>query len=407
MNKKVKILFLHPNFPGQFKQLAIFFGSLDRFDTKFLCMTNFGNYIRGVDALIIKGNRGQEYMNLKKQNEFNNMLFRAESYRRAFLMLNKNSWQPDIVIGHTGWGCGMHVKEIWPKTMFIGYAEWWFEAFSEIDPGVLSNKFLGINNSSRAKLWHRNRIISFELCTADAIVAPSKWQKQQLPKALQNNCHVIPDGIDIDYFSQNKAELSRQPLLTYGTRGMEPMRCFKEFIQSLPPLFQKFPDLKVEIAGEDKICYGGLNPTKDMTWGVWAKKYLASSGFGEKVQWLGHLSYENYRKWLQRSWCHAYLSQPFVCSWSFLEAIACGNIIIASKSPPVEEYASKLKGVLLVNHNDPKEIAYFTSIAIKSATSIRKKDLLVARRDLLERISSRKSLQAWLDVAGLDPNTSC
>ena len=91
------------------------------------------------------------------------------------------------------------------------------------------------------------------------------------------------------------------------------MRCFKEFIKSLPPLLEKYPNLEVQIAGEDKICYGGLNPSKNTTWGTWAKEYLASGNYQKRVKWLGNLSYDKYKQWLQRSWCHVYLSQP-VCS---------------------------------------------------------------------------------------------
>ena len=406
MAKIKKVLFLHPNFPGQFKQLAIFLGKDNSYDVKFLCMTNFGNHIQGVSPLVIKGERSQESMDSKKLSEFDKMLFRAESYRKAFLMLDKNNWNPDIVIGHTGWGCGIHVKEIWPKTRFIGYAEWWFEAFTNLNAEMTTNKFLGVNEKSQSKLWHRNRIIGFELSTSNAIVAPSEWQRQQLPKVLQNNCTVITDGIDVEYFAKKAVELSDQPLITYGTRGMEPMRCFKEFINSLPPILKKYPNLRVEIAGEDKICYGGSNPSEDLTWGKWAKKYLESGNFQDRVRWLGHLGAHDYKSWLQRSWCHVYLSKPFVCSWSLLEAISCGNIIVCSKTPPVEEYCRSLKGVLLVDHNNTKEIAQNITNALNMSRKQSKKDLIDARRELLARVSAQASLKGWLRVTGLDLNTS-
>ena len=400
-----KILFLHPNFPGQFKNLAIFLGRQEHFDVKFLCLTNFGNSIKGVNPLVIKGDRSQSSMDDQAKTEFEKMLFRAESYRRTFLMLKKNNWNPDVVIGHTGWGCGIHVKETWPKTKFFGYAEWWFEAYSELRTEMKSNKYLGISVDNQSKLWHRNRIIGYELCTSDTIIAPSQWQKQQLPTGLQKNCIIIADGVDIDYFAEKTAELNEFPLVTYGTRGMEPMRCFKEFINSLPPLLEKYPDLEVQIAGEDKICYGGYNPSSNTTWGTWAKKYLASGKYQKRVNWLGNLKYDEYKQWLQKSWCHVYLSQPFVCSWSLLEAIACGNIIVASNTPPVNEYCKNLKGVLLTNHEEPINIAKNVAFALKKAKKISKKDLRDARQDLLDDLALRRCLDRWLDVTGLDPNT--
>ena len=63
MNIK-RILFLHPNFPAQFKTLAAALGGENNIDAKFLCMTNFGNKIRGVKELIIKGSMAnQQWMN--------------------------------------------------------------------------------------------------------------------------------------------------------------------------------------------------------------------------------------------------------------------------------------------------------------------------------------------------------
>ena len=165
-------------------------------------LDKFRKLYQRVNALVIKGDRSQASMDSQAKTELEKIMFRAESYIKAFRMLEKNNWNPDVVIGHTGWGCGIHVKEIWPKTRFFGYAEWWFEAYSELRAEMKSDRYLGINYESQSKLWHRNRIIGYELCTSDAIIAPSEWQKQQLPTGLQKNCTVIADGVDIDYFAK-------------------------------------------------------------------------------------------------------------------------------------------------------------------------------------------------------------
>ena len=120
MADKLKILFLHPNFPGQFRNLAIVLGSKKYYDVRFLCMTDFGNHINGIHKIIIKGERGQAAMEEQARSEEAKMNFRSESYRRAFKTFKNQNWNPSIVIGHTGWGCGIYVKEVWLKQNSLG-----------------------------------------------------------------------------------------------------------------------------------------------------------------------------------------------------------------------------------------------------------------------------------------------
>src|SRR6185295_18628569 len=56
-----------------------------------------------------------------------------------------------------------------------------------------------------------------------------------------------------------------------------------------------------------------------------------------RVHFLGHLPYRQYLTVLQISTVHVYLTYPFVLSWSLLEAMSSGCLVVASRTPPVEE----------------------------------------------------------------------
>lgn len=403
MNSR-RILFLHPNYPGQFKTLAIALGIKKNIDAKFLCMTNYGTRIKGINCIKIKGKHGQSAMEKLNLNEIEKMKFRAEAYRLSFTALKNNGWDPDIVIGHTGWGCGVHVKDIWKTSLFIGYSEWWFSLNSSLSKSAAHDPYMAINKDSRIKSLQRNQYIALELCNSDKIVTPTKWQKDLLPKVLKENCLTINDGVDIGYFTTTVVEPSKTPLITYGTRGMEPMRCFRQFIQAIPHIIEKIPNAQIEIAGEDRICYGGLPPSSSQSWGEWAKEYLKNARVDNNITWRGRMDYSIYREWLQRSWCHVYLSQPFVASWSLLEAITTGIPIVANRIPAIEEFCTNVNGICLIENTSTKQILNGVMTTVMNSIG-RPYCLRHERTQTIQSLSVEKAMRRWNLVTGLELHT--
>jgi glycosyltransferase involved in cell wall biosynthesis len=66
-------------------------------------------------------------------------------------------------------------------------------------------------------------------------------------------------------------------------------------------------------------------------------KELAGQLDLQRVHFVGTVSHPLLHRlfWISRA--HAYLSYPFVLSWSLLEAMACGAVVVGSATPPVEE----------------------------------------------------------------------
>ena len=149
-------------------------------------------------------------------------------YRSAFVELKKALWEPDIVISHSGWGCGL-VKEIWPSSRFKAISNG-FNPTSEFFSYDESNKSLNINKSSIKKSWQRNQQIALELSVSDNIVSPTNWQKNQLPPIFREKCRVVFDGIELEKFNSSLRIPDKSKFtITYGTRGMDPMRCFPTY----------------------------------------------------------------------------------------------------------------------------------------------------------------------------------
>ena len=111
---------------------------------------------------------------------------------------------------------------------------------------------------------------------------------------------------------------------------------------------------------------------------------------------------DKYIKWLQSSWCHVYLTHPFIASWSFVEALSAGASIVASDVEPVKDICRKMPGVQLVDHRDENNIA--TCIATKVAEQWESGGLVHER--VMDHFGVHQALQKWGAVTGANLTTS-
>ena len=151
--------------------------------------------------------------------ELKKMFVRADSYKYAMQELSNKNWNPDVILSHSGWGCGFYAKHIWPQIPLISYVEWWFSGNSDLVSSIDRNPFFKFDIKGIESLLKRNALMAMELSSADIMVAPTEWQKNQLPNQLRKHCDVVYDKLDQKVFYQDKSRLSRTPKVTYGTRG--------------------------------------------------------------------------------------------------------------------------------------------------------------------------------------------
>ena len=397
----MEILFLHPNFPAQFKHLAKAFADKGH-KTRFLCQTHYGRTINGVEIITLKREAGHEALTNAKLSIFDKIQKLSSQYRMGLESMKKAGYAPDIVISHSGFGCGLYVKELWPNVQLISYMEWWFNPespFFNYDP---NNKNLAVSQSAMKKSWKRNQSLALELTVSDAIVSPTQWQRNQLPKLLRDACEVIFDGIDLNIYKLNHSLPIKENVITYGTRGMDPMRAFPQFISALPEILKFDKTVEVEIAGIDEVNYGSGH--KKSSWKQWAIELLASHKLDSRVRWVGRLGPGSYEKWLQSSGTHIYLSHPFVTSWSLVEAYCCFTPLVVSDIELTKEICSDCGGVTYADHRKAEDLS---QKIINHMESISKSSDLRLRlsRDV-GRFGLSRSLEEWSRVSGVELTTT-
>ena len=352
------ILFIHPNFPAQFRHLAERLGE-EGYRVFFLTANPRPEWvIKGVTKIIYTPKDSANTKSLFQSVHAAET--QAEAVLRACLQLAKQGITPDVIYGASGWGGTWFIKDIFPSARFIGYFEWFYNPLSA---DILFGRTSEPPTINKVTLRLRNTVILNDLLACDVCITPSKWQLQQFPALFRDRFTVVHDGINTHFFSPqpdqslqiaNLPLSGRETIITYATRGMEPYRGFPQFIEALPAILHECPGCHVVIAGDDRVCYG--TPREDgKSW----KEYMLEQVKlpKDRVHFTGPLPYGEYRQLLCASTVHVYLTRPFVLSWSLLEAMSCGCLVVASDTEPVQEIISDGVNGLLCDFVSPDSIA--------------------------------------------------
>ena len=347
----MNILFIHGNYPAQFRSLVSDLGRQQAHDVRFLTARkdpdkfpiNGANVVRYEDP-----KKTQILTSSRTQSIANEQIQRGEIVQEAIQKLINDGFTPRLVIFHGGNGIGLFIRQILPKAVLIGYFEWFFtERCAQL--------ILGNNNINTLNYIQSRNISSIaEMTICDGCVVPTDWQASQFPPKLRKNLTTIFDGIDTGFFHPGSPELftrtiklqgeddsmlieQQDLLLTYATRGMEPLRGFPEFMKTLPTLLCEFPNLKVLIGGRDRSAYGPPCSSHNGSWKEMMLDKLPMLKKHPQIIYTGLMNYENYRLMLQRTNLHCYLTHPYVTSWSLFEAVACGAPVITNRSEATNE----------------------------------------------------------------------
>jgi len=336
---------------------------------------------------------------------FLNTDYQLELFRTLYIQ-KLAGLRPDLIYWHTGWGLGTYLNELFPSAKKIAYCEWWFNLNSSDYLFDKGNTMVSHTVEARLTSLLRNLSIGHEISISNALVTPTSWQKQQLPKALAKKCQVIFDGIDLGFFGSsdrcNKVVNLEEgeKLITYATRGLEVYRGFPEFMAAAIKVLQRHKNWHVAVAGNDKQNYFKSQTESGKSLLVQALEEAEKMGVSAQIHYLGVLSLQRYRDLLVQSNLHCYFTRPFVLSWSCLEAAATGVPLLLSNTEPVMEFCDGLHSTLLVNHKsktlDTELEEYANSIFTLNELhdSIREK-----RAELLKKISHNTCISMHEELA--------
>jgi glycosyltransferase involved in cell wall biosynthesis len=363
----MKILFIHQNFPGQFKFLAPALVQQGHTVVAMTMQKTEAKEWQGVKLVPYNASRGSTPKVHPWISDFETKTIRAEACFRAALRMKSEGLNPDVIVSHHGWGESLFLKDVWPQAKLAIYCEFYYhpqDADVGFDPEF---PVKDEGDVCRLRLKNLNNLLHFEV--ADAGISPTHWQASTFPEPFRSNITVVHDGIDTEAVAPNahvsltlngNIKLTQQDeVITFVNRNLEPYRGYHIFMRALPEILKRRPNARVLIVGADDVSYGA-RPEGDKKWkDIFASEVRPqiSDADWSRVHFLGHIPYQQFIPLLQLSTVHVYLTYPFVLSWSLLEAMSVGCAIVASDTQPLREAIKHDETGRLVNFFDVSKLA--------------------------------------------------
>ena len=372
----MNILFIHQNFPGQFKHLAPELVNKGHNVSALFPKRDVPSSWRGISLKLYNIDRGNSDAIHPLMLDLESKIIRAEACFKAAIELAQEGYQPDIIIAHPGWGESLFLKQVWPKARLGIYCEFYYRT-EGADVGF-DEEFEKEDLSELARVQLKNANILMQAQQADSAISPTNWQASMFPRHLREKITVVHDGIDTRAVAPNPSvsiglpngkSLTRSDrVITFVSRSLEPYRGFHIFMRSLREILEVQPDVEILIVGDDGVSYGA-SPSNGRSWKeIFSDEVIPKMSEQQKsrLHFLGRIPYEKYLAILQVSSVHVYLTYPFVLSWSLLEAMSVGCAVVASDTTPLHEVIEDNVTGKLVNFFSPNELAIKVNALIKN-----------------------------------------
>ncbi len=340
----MNILFVHPNFPGQYRHIATHLHGTGRH--QLVAMTLNGNAQRLLPRTIYFDAPESDLSGIDPLlKSYAKASRRGHAAACRALALAREGFVPDLILGHSGWGDTLFLRDVFPKARIQAYSEFFYQAEGAdagFDPEWPTRDF-----SSRALTHSKNAATLSGLFSCTRGLAPTQWQRDVFPAEARQRIDVVHDGIDTDIVSPNSSawiHLNREGIklspgdevVTFVNRNLEPYRGYHVFMRALPRVLAERPKARVVIVGGDGVSYGAA-PPQGRSWRDIFLDEVRDRIDSSRVHFVGKLPYALYLNLLQVSAAHVYLTYPFVLSWSMLEAMAMQCVVIGSDTAPVRE----------------------------------------------------------------------
>lgn len=337
-----KILFVHQNFPAQFPHIAD--ALVKRGDQVVALGGPTSKERAGIKLVRWSNQRGttQGIFDAAVRSEAD--LIRAQAAVGAALEIKKAGFEPDLIIGHPGWGETIHLKDIFPGARMILFGEFYYRHIgADLN---FDREFEMPSLQAAMRTNGKNATQSLAYTMADMIVSPTAFQASTFPPAFRRDIRVHHEGVDLSKamprpfakvkLADGRAIDKSTPVITFINRNFERLRGFHIFMRALPAFLDAVPEAQIIVIGSDGNGYGGARADGQS----WRQAMLAEVGARldqSRVHFVGMVDHARMIDIISIGAAHVYYTYPFTLSWSLVEAMACQCLVIGSDTAPVRD----------------------------------------------------------------------
>lgn len=168
-------------------------------------------------------------------------------------------------------------------------------------------------------------------------------------------------------------------------------------MRALPDILTARPNAHAVIVGGTDVSYSPA-PARGQSW---KDKFLGEEADRlpmARTHFVGRIPYPKFIALMQVSSLYVYATYPFVLSWSMLEAMSAGALVLGSATPPVTEIITDGENGLLYDFFDTDELARKAIAALEDPARYQPLRR-AARQTIAERYDlASRSLPAWLGL---------
>lgn len=381
------VLYVHQNYPAQFGHIAKHLVQKLGWQCTFVSERPEGTE-DGIRRIQYRVTGGATKSNHFCSRTFENTVWHSDAVYQA--LRRHPGLNPDLIVGHSGFGSTLFLHELFPTVPIVNFFEYFYIAHDpESDMDFRRDLGWEVPQVKYLRSRCRNAMILLDLQNCQLGYVPTQFQRSKLPVEYHPKLRVIFDGVDRAIYHGYEESLRPPPetrgtrricgvdvpagtrVVTYVSRGFESMRGFDIFMRSAKLIAREYPDVLFFIVGTERIAYGGDESYigNHKTFKQWV---MAQDDYNLKqFIWVGSLSQTELGRLLASSDLHIYLTVPFVLSWSMMDALSCGAVVLGSDTPPVREMIRDGENGLLADFFSPEQFAEKALAVLKDPAAFR------------------------------------